>query len=428
MKTQKNKSNLTDPYEKDGVLDDALRQAEEAMDELDLPPPTRSFLGAPQKEAHFQLPVDMDDGSVRVFQAFRVKWNTARGPAKGGLRFHPDETIDMIRMLAAGMSWKTAVLDLPLGGGKGGVVCDPSSLSTTELERLSRAYIRTISNQVGPQSDVPAPDVNTDSRMMAWMEDEYEAITNNHLSGVVTGKPVELGGSKGRDGATARGGMYTIREAFDVLDRDPDGKTAAIQGYGKAGSRAHQLASELLGLEVVAVSDSSGGIYNKHGLPYQQVQQVKDNTGSVINVSDGDQISNDELLQLDVDVLLPAALENVITAENANDIQADIVAELANNPSTPEANQIMHDQNVFVIPDILCNAGGVTVSYFEQVQNASNYYWDLETVHERLDKKMTEAFHDVHDLSVREGLNQRLAAFMLALRRINRTMELRGWV
>lgn len=305
---------------------------------------------------------------------------------------------------------------------------DPSNLSETELERLYRAYIRTISSQVGPQSDVPAPDVNTDSRMMAWMEDEYEAITNCHLSGVVTGKPVDLGGSKGRDGATARGGMYTIREAFDVLDRDPYGQTAAIQGYGKAGSAAHQLATNQLGLDVVAVSDSSGGIYNEHGFDDELVRNVKNETGSVVNVRDGDRISNEELLLLDVDVLLPAAMENVITVENADDVRADIVAELANNPSTPEANRILLGKDVFVIPDILCNAGGVTVSYFEQVQNASNYYWDLDTVHERLPKKMTESFHDVRDLAVEQNVNHRMAAFMLAIRRINRTMELRGWV
>ncbi len=418
----------TPSKEANGLLEDALTQVNEAMERLDLPNHARTFLRSPQQETHFQLPVDMDDGSVKVFRGFRVKWNTARGPAKGGLRFHPDETIDMIRMLAAGMSWKTAVMDLPLGGGKGGVVCDPSRLSSSELERLSRAYIRKISNQVGPESDVPAPDVNTDSRMMAWMEDEYEAITNCHLSGVVTGKPVELGGSKGRSGATARGGMYAVREAFDVLNRDATGTTAAIQGYGKAGSEAHRLASELLGMNVVAVSDSSGGISNEHGLNHQKVSEVKQRTGAVKNVTEAETISNEELLQLDVDVLFPAALENVITEDNAEHIRADVVAELANNPSTPQANRMMHERDVFVIPDILCNAGGVTVSYFEQVQNAYNYYWDLETVHERLDEKMTNAFHDVRDLAVRKNLNHRLAAFVLAIRRVYRTMQMRGWV
>jgi len=414
--------------DRNGLLEDALKQVNQTMDVLDLPGPARTFLRAPQQETHFQLPVDMDDGSVEVFKGFRVKWNTARGPAKGGLRFHPDETIDMIRMLAAGMSWKTAVMDLPLGGGKGGVVCDPSRLSSSELERLSRAYIRTISNQVGPESDVPAPDVNTDSRMMAWMEDEYEAITNSHLSGVVTGKPVELGGSKGRSGATARGGLCAVREAFHVLENDPEGKTAAIQGYGKAGAEVHKLAKKILGLDVVAISDSSGGIYNESGFSYENVKETKEETGSVVNLPGVDTISNANLLTLDVDVLFPAALEHVITCENAGAIQADIVAELANNPTTPDANRIMNENGVFVIPDILCNAGGVTVSYFEQVQNAANYYWDLATVHERLDEKMTDAFRDVHETARSENVNHRLAAFMVAIDRVIYAMKLRGWI
>jgi len=410
------------------LLDSALDQAKEAMDQLNLSEPARKFLSAPQQETQFQISTKMGDGSVEIFRAFRVKWNMARGPAKGGLRFHPEETIDMVRMLAAGMAWKTAVMDLPLGGGKGGVVCNPKEMSSRELEQVSRAYIRTIADQVGPESDVPAPDVYTDSRMMAWMQDEYEYITNKQLSGVVTGKPVELGGSKGRDGATARGGTYTVREACKVLDIDPSGKKAAIQGYGKAGSTAHKLASEILDLNVVAVSDSQGGIYNEKGLDYRDVTETKEKTGSVVNYPTAETISNEELLGLDVSVLYPAALENVITRENADEIQADIVAELANNPSTPTANRIMNENNVYVIPDILCNAGGVTVSYFEQVQNASNYYWDLDTVNERLENKMTEAFHDVHDRSVDRGVNTRLAAFMVALQRINTAMELRGWI
>lgn len=428
MSAVKDKSKPDIDYQEDGLLDSALGQAKEAMEELGLSKQSRKFLLSPQQEMHFQIPTKMGDGSVEIFQAYRVKWNMSRGPAKGGLRFHPEETIDMVRMLAAGMAWKTAVMDLPLGGGKGGVVCNPKEMSSRELEQVSRAYIRTISDQVGPESDVPAPDVYTDSQMMAWMEDEYEIITNTRLSGVVTGKPVELGGSKGRDGATARGGTYAVREACEVLNIDPNGKTAAIQGYGKAGTEAHKLASEILGLDVVAVSDSSGGIYNENGLEYEDVMETKEKTGSVVNFPTAETISNEELLELDIDVLYPAALENVITEENADDVKADIVAELANNPSTPQANKIMDDNDVYVIPDILCNAGGVTVSYFEQVQNAYNYYWDLETVNQRLDKMMTKAFHSVNDKAVNQGVNNRLAAFMVAIQRINRAMELRGWV
>ncbi|MFB6346857.1 MAG: Glu/Leu/Phe/Val dehydrogenase, partial [bacterium] len=358
MSAVKEKSETKDSEEAAGVLGSALGQAKEAMDLLDLSKQSREFLLAPQQEMHFQIPTKMGDGSVEIFQAFRVKWNMARGPAKGGLRFHPEETIDTVRMLAAGMAWKTAVMDLPLGGGKCGVICNPKEMSSRELEQVSRAYIRTISDQVGPESDVPAPDVYTDSQMMAWMEDEYEFITNSRLSGVVTGKPVELGGSKGRDGATARGGTYTVREACDVLNLDPAGKRVAIQGYGKAGTNAHKLADELLDMKVVAVSDSSGGIYNEKGLEYEDVVETKEKTGSVVNYPTAEPISNEELLELDVSVLYPAALENVITEDNADNIQADIVAELANNPSTPEANRIMSENGVYVIPDILCNAGG----------------------------------------------------------------------
>lgn len=410
------------------LLNSALEQVHEAMQMLELPAAARQFLTAPQHEMHFQIPTKMSDGSVEIFQAFRVKWNMSRGPAKGGLRFHPEETIDMVRMLAAGMAWKTSVMDLPLGGGKGGVICNPKEMSNRELEQLSRGYIRTIAHQVGPESDVPAPDVYTDSQMMAWMEDEYEFITNSRLSGVVTGKPVELGGSKGRSGATARGGIYCLEEALDVLGMEPEGLSCAIQGYGKAGSGAHRLAVEELGLKVVAVSDSKGGIFNEKGLDPEDVQATKEKTESVVNYPTAETISNEELLELDVDVLIPAALENVITEENADAVQAEVVAELANNPSTPEANKIMDANGVYVIPDILCNAGGVTVSYFEQVQNSSNYYWDLETVNRRLRKKMTEAFHGVHDRAVDQGINNRLAAFMVAVNRIYRAMSLRGWV
>lgn len=416
-----------DVSESRSLLESSLEIVEEAMEILKLPASARSFLRSPQHETRFQIPTKMSNGQVEIFQAFRVKWNMARGPAKGGLRFHPDETIDMVRMLAAGMAWKTAVIDVPLGGGKGGVVCNPKDMSERELEELSRGYIRKVAHHVGPESDVPAPDVYTNSQMMAWMEDEYESISNSRLSGVVTGKPVELGGSKGRSGATARGGMYTVREAADVLGMDIEGATVAIQGYGKAGAEAHKLAEEM-GMEVVAVSDSKGGIYNENGLPYDEVQDTKNKTQSVVNYPTAETISNEELLEQDVDVLFPAALENVITEENADDVRAEIVAELANNPSTAEANKIMDQNGVYVIPDILCNAGGVTVSYFEQVQNSYNYYWDLETVHERLDKKMTEGFQAVHERSVEQGVNTRMAAYLVAVERIYSAMDLRGWV
>lgn len=422
------KESIKDSEEdKESLLDSSFRIVEDAMDRLELPNAAREFLRSPQREMRFQIPVKMTDGSVTIFDGFRVKWNMSRGPAKGGLRFHPDETIDTIRMLAAGMTWKTAVLDLPLGGGKGGVVCNPKKMSERELERLSRGYIRTIAHQVGPNSDVPAPDVYTDSQIMAWMEDEFEYISGERLSGVVTGKPVNLGGSLGRDGATALGGLYTIREALEEFEIEREDATVAIQGYGKAGASAHKYAEDF-GMKVVAVSDSQGAIYNDNGLPFEEVFEAKENTESVVNYPTAETMSNENLLELDVDVLVPAALENVITEKNAENVRASVVAELANNSSTYEANQIMDNNGVYVIPDILCNAGGVTVSYFEQVQNASNYYWDLETVHGRLEDNITDAFHDVHELAIDRGITTRLAAFILAVDRVHTAMETRGWV
>lgn len=411
-----------------GMLHSIMHQLDEAMKVLELPSAARKFLKKPQHEMRFQIPAKKSDGSVDIYQAFRVKWNMARGPAKGGLRFHPEETIDDIRALACGMALKTAVMDLPLGGGKGGVICNPKTMSDRELEQLSRGYIRHLSQQIGPSADVPAPDVYTNPQMMAWMMDEYETITGENLSGVVTGKPVEVGGSRGREGATARGGMYAVREAADVMDINLSGKKAAIQGYGKAGAAAHKLAGEILNMDVVAVSDSKGGIYNENGLSYEGVKESKRKTESVVNYPTAETIDSDNILELDVSVLFPAALENVITKENAQNVQADIVAELANGPTTSEADEILDSQGTYMIPDLLCNAGGLIVSYFEQVQNADNYYWQEDTVHKRLDHKMTSAFQRVHEVAIDRGLHNRLAAYQLGVHRIHKAMKLRGWV
>ncbi len=406
----------------------AQRQFDEAADLLGLDPATRELLRWPMREFHFQIPVKMDDGSVRIFKGFRVQYNDARGPAKGGIRFHPEETIDTVRALAAWMTWKTAVMDLPLGGGKGGVVCNPKELSPTELERLSRGYIRQVARFIGANVDVPAPDVYTNPQIMAWMMDEYDVIKGRWDPGVITGKPVELGGSRGRIDATARGGIYTVREAAKVLGIDLKGQTAAIQGYGNAGSFAHKLAVELLGMKVVAVSDSKGGIYDPDGIDYEQLMEHKRRTGSVVGFPDTTPISNEDLLELPVTVLFPSALENVITAENAPRIKAKIVAELANGPTTPEADLILHEKGIFVIPDFLCNAGGVTVSYFEQVQDAMNYYWSAEEVYKRLDEKMTKAFYDVYEMARERKVHNRLAAYLVAVSRVAEAMKLRGWV
>ncbi len=370
----------------------------------------------------------MDDGTVRVFKGFRVQYNDARGPAKGGIRFHPEETIDTVRALAAWMTWKTAVMDLPLGGGKGGVVCNPKELSERELERLSRGYIRMVARFIGANVDVPAPDVYTTPQVMAWMMDEYDVIVGHKEPGVITGKPVQLGGSRGRIDATARGGIYTVREAAKVLGIDLKGQPAAIQGYGNAGTFAHKLAVELLGMKVVAVSDSRGGVYDPDGLDYEQLMEHKRRTGSVVGFPDTTPISNDELLELPVMVLFPSALENVITEENAPKIKAKIIAELANGPTTPEADEILHRRGIFVIPDFLCNAGGVTVSYFEQVQDAMNYYWSEEEVYRRLDEKMTQAFYDVYHMAQETKVHNRKAAYLVAVSRVVEAMKLRGWV
>ncbi len=404
------------------------RQLDEAAAILGLDPATHALLREPMRELTVTIPVRMDDGGVKVFKGYRVQYNDARGPAKGGLRWHPDETIDTVRALAAWMSWKTAVVDIPLGGGKGGVTCNPKELSPTEQERLARGYIRAVWKILGEKTDVPAPDVYTNPQIMAWMMDEYSTIQGQSSPGIITGKPLCLGGSAGRGDATARGGIYTTREAGHVLGLDLKGATAAIQGYGNAGQFAHQLAEDLLGMKIVAVSDSKGGIYNSAGLSFAETLAYKQNNGSVVGMPGAETLSNEELLELDVAVLFPAALENVITEANAANIKANIVSELANGPTTPEADKILHENGVYVIPDFLCNAGGVTVSYFEQVQNAYNYYWPIEMVHQRLDDKMTAAFQAVDEMAKAKNVHNRLAAYLVAVERVAEAAKLRGWV
>lgn len=405
----------------------AQRQLDEAAKRLELDPGLHDLLRWPMREFHVRIPVRMDNGSVRVFPGFRVQYNNARGPCKGGIRFHPEETVDTVRALAAWMTWKTAVVDLPLGGGKGGVICNPKEMSARELERVSRGYIRALGHYIGPDVDVPAPDVYTTPQVMAWMLDEYEKIAGRSAPGVITGKPLPLGGSAGRGDATARGGMYCTREAGKALGIDLKGAPAAIQGYGNAGQFAHTLGEELLGLKVVAVSDSQGGIYNPNGLAAKDVMAHKDKTGSVKGFAGAKPISNADLLELDVVVLFPAALENQITAANAGRIKAKVVAELANGPTTPEADAALHTNKVYVIPDFLCNAGGVTVSYFEQVQNAYNFYWDVAEVHQRLDRKMTTAFHAVHKMAQEHKVHNRLGAYLVSVQRVAEAVRLRGW-
>ncbi len=406
----------------------AQAQLDEAAEVLQLDPDMHAFLREPMREFHFTIPVRMDDGTTRTFQAFRVQYNDARGPAKGGIRFHPDETIDTVRALAAWMTWKTAVSDIPLGGGKGGIICNPREMSQDELERLSRGYMRNIARYVGLTQDVPAPDVNTNPRIMAWMLDEYETITGKHEPGVITGKPLELGGSAGRTPATAMGGLFTIREAARLKGLNLNGATAAIQGYGNVGSFAHILGQKQFGLKVVAVSDEFGGIYNAYGLDCDVVAEHLRQTGKVINCPGAESLSNQELLELEVDILIPAAIENQLTGQNADRVKAKIVAELANGPTTPDADNILNDKGIYIIPDFLCNAGGVIVSYFEMVQNGYQYYWDEAMVHERLDKKITTAFHAVNHMSESKNVDMRVAAYLVAVNRVAEAVRLRGWV
>ncbi len=404
------------------------QQVDKCADILKLDPQVTATLKNPLRELHVSLPVRMDDGTTRVFQGFRVLYNDARGVGKGGIRFHPDETIDTVRALSAWMTWKCSLLDLPLGGAKGGVICNPKELSTAELERLSRAYIRAIFPFIGPEKDVPAPDVYTTPQIMAWMTDEYSVIAGKPQFGVITGKPLCIGGSPGRGDATARGGMFTIREAAKKLGVDLKNATVAIQGYGNAGYYAAKLAKEMFGCNVVAASDSSGGVYAEAGLDPKRAFDCKCETGSVCNLPSVEKVSNEDVLEMDVDVLIPAAIEGVITGANAHKIKAKVVAELANGPTTPDADDILYANGVHVIPDFLCNAGGVTVSYFEMVQNASMYYWDEAEVYDKLDKRMTAAYNSVYDTSRQYNVNMRQAAYVVAVKRVVDAMKTRGWV
>ncbi len=405
----------------------AQAQLDEAARLLNLDKDLHQLLRQPMAEHQVRFPVLMDNGQVKVFTGFRVQYNDARGPCKGGLRFHPEESIDTVRALAAWMTWKTALVDIPLGGGKGGVICNPKMLSRGELERVSRGYIRKVGHLIGPDIDVPAPDVYTTPEIMAWMMDEFEVIAGHHAAGVITGKPIFLGGSVGRGDATARGAMFTIREAAKVLEIDLPRAKVAIQGYGNAGMHAHHLVMEMFGCKVVAVSDSIGGVYCKDGLDPVVVREHKAKSGSVVGLPGTEALTNGDILELDVKILLPSAIENVITAKNAGRVKAKIVGELANGPTDPEADAILHKNGVFVIPDFLCNAGGVTVSYFEQIQNANFDRWKIREVHERLDETMTTAFRAVfetrHDLNV----HSRLAAYVVAVNRVAEACRSRGW-
>ena len=403
-------------------------QLDEVAHLIGMDPGIHAILREPRREIHVSISTKLDNGEVKVFKGFRVQHNNALGPYKGGLRFHPDETIDTVRSLAFWMTWKCSVAGLPLGGGKGGVVCNPAEMSPRELERVSRAYIAAIWEAIGPEKDVPAPDVYTNPQIMAWMMDEYCKLTGRYNPGVITGKPIAIGGSAGRADATARGALYTIEEGAKHLNINCSAATAAVQGFGNAGLHIARLLHNIHRCKIVAISDSKGGISNEKGLNPDEVAQHKARTGSVIDFPNAVNISNEDLLETKVDFLCLAALENVITKVNAPKIKAQIVAELANGPTTKEATDILFDQGTFVLPDFLCSAGGVTVSYFEQVQNAYNYYWDVEEVYDKLQKKMRKAFQDSLAESKKRKVNMRSAAYIVAVNRVAEAMRLRGWV
>ncbi|ALS25673.1 glutamate dehydrogenase [Paenibacillus sp. 32O-W] len=405
----------------------AQRQIEEAASHLQLPAHVVEFLKKPKRVLSVNFPVKMDDGTVRVFEGFRSQHNDALGPNKGGIRFHPDVTMDEVKALSMWMSFKCGVVGLPYGGGKGGVICDPRKLSKGELERVSRGFMEAIAEIVGPEKDIPAPDVYTTPEIMGWMMDTYSRLRGAFTPGVITGKPLIVGGSKGRNEATARGCVFTIEEAMRQLGKPMQGATVAIQGYGNAGRIAAKLLSEQ-GCTIVAVSDSGGAIYLPEGLPVDEIGRLKDEKGSVRYYEAANAITNEELLELEVDILIPAALENVITAANASRIKAKIVAEAANGPTTPEADKVLFEKGIVVIPDILANAGGVTVSYFEWVQNLANFYWSEEEVNSKLKVKMTESYGVVSELASKHNVPLRTAAYMVSIQRIAEAMKARGWV
>jgi glutamate dehydrogenase len=395
----------------------ALQQLDLAAEKIGLDPATHEMLKHPMRVLIVNIPVHMDDGAVRVFTGFRSQYNDALGPTKGGIRYHPDVNLDEVVALSAWMTFKTAVAGLPLGGGKGGIRCNPKEMSLGELERLTRGYTRELIKFIGPQTDIPAPDVYTNPQIMAWIMDEYNEVTGIYAPGVVTGKPIEIGGSLGRNEATSRGLVYTVIEAFEHLGIPMKGARVVVQGYGNVGFYAARILHEL-GCKIIAVSDSKGGIHNPSGLNPLEVKEHKNKTRSVIGFHGTKQITNDELLELECEMLVPAALENVITKDNASRVKAKIVAEGANGPTTPEADVILHNRGIFLIPDILANAGGVTVSYFEQVQNQMNYYWTEEEVNAKLEKIMRNAFRNVLKISKDYGVPMRVAAFILAVKRI----------
>jgi glutamate dehydrogenase (NAD(P)+) len=404
----------------------ALKQLDEASKIIGIDKGMHDVLAQPKRILIVSIPTRMDNDEIHVFTGFRSQHNDARGPFKGGIRYHPQVSIDEVKALSMWMTWKCAIADIPYGGGKGGIICNPKQMSTGELERMTRRYAYAIADIIGPHTDIPAPDVYTGGKEMSWIMDTYSALKGNFVQPeVITGKPLAIGGSLGRNEATGRGLSFTVREAAKKLGINLRAATVAVQGFGNAGQFAAQLLEEM-GSKVVAVSDSQGGISNENGISIGSVRAHKEKTGSVVGFPGSKSVSNEEILETNCTILIPAALENQITKNNAANVSAKLVAEAANGPTTPEADEILHKNKIMVIPDVLANSGGVTVSYFEWLQNLRREYWTEEQVNSMLDKKMTEAFSDVYDTHDKYQVNMRKASIALAVGRVTEAIKTRG--
>jgi len=403
----------------------ACEQLEHVAELLMLDDGLRKMLLKPKRELTVHFPVHMDNGDIEVFTGYRVQHNIVRGPAKGGLRYHPDVTLDEVKALAMWMTWKCAIVGLPFGGAKGGVICNPKKMSASELERLTRRYTTEISILIGPESDIPAPDVYTNPQVMSWIMDTYSMHAGYSVPAVVTGKPLAIGGSEGRTEATGRGCMITALEAVRNLGLSLDGLSVAVQGFGNVGAIAARLLYRK-GCKIIAASDSQSGVYNKNGLDINRLEIYKQKTGSLSGFADADPVTNDELLSLQCDVLIPAALENQITEKNADKITARILVEGANGPTTPEADRILHDKGVFLVPDVLANAGGVTVSYFEWVQDMQSFFWKESEINRRLEEILISSFANVLAIANERKTDMRTAAYILAVKRVVEATRNRG--
>ena len=410
----------------------AQQQLDEAAEIMKLDKQAHAMLREPQQTVIVNVPAKMRNGETKTFTGFRVLYNNARGPGKGGIRFHPQESIQTVKALSAWMTWKCSLANIQFGGAKGGIICDPKKLSPAELENLSRSYIRCISKFIGPETDIPAPDVYTTPQMMAWMMDEYSRIKEHNVYGVITGKPLEVWGSEGRSDSTALGGMFVLREAAKLKKINLKKATIAVQGFGNAGHFAFSLASQLFGSKIVAITDSQGGVYSEKGLDLAKLDEAKKRTGSVDGYKGAQKVSNEDLLELDVDILIPAAIENQVHKGNAEKVRPKILVELANGPVTPEADKILAQNGVFDLPDFLVNSGGVIGSYFEWVQNQQGYYWTREDFDQKLDTIITKSFKDVMATQKEYAdkgrkINPRMAAYIIAVSRVAAAMKTRGW-